>query len=95
MAAVVLAAEKNPVKTRIMFQSYLNIRALDRYLDELVEAGLLRLNSSSYFVTEKGRRFLLRFMKYSERCSRANKRLKDVVSEKAALESMLSKSGVR
>jgi len=90
IANILLAAEKSPLKTHIMFQSCLNIRTLNRYLDELVEAGLLGLKSSSYFLTQKGRSFLDRFEEYSECRRQLEERFRQVSSEKATLESILS-----
>jgi len=91
MADILRAAEKRHSKTSIMFQSRLNHGVLSRYLDELMGAGLLMVvDSSSYFLTQKGRRFLDGFVGYSERCRQLEEGLRHVSSEKAVLESMLS-----
>ena len=53
-------------KTRLMYKTNLDTRALKRYLAFLTEKGFLRLDGhdeghSSYHLTETGRRFLERY----------------------------------
>lgn len=88
IADILLAAEKSPLKTHIMFQSNLNYGTLNRYLDELVEAGLLGLNSSSYFVTQKGRMFLDKFMEYSKGIRELEDRMNHISGERSMLENI-------
>jgi len=59
-------------KTRIMYQGNLSFDLLQKYLDMLVNFGLLEVrggSEKSYIATEKGRRFLEDYrelQKYSE-----------------------------
>jgi len=96
LADILRAAEKSPLKTHIMFQSQLNYGVLSRYLNDLVGAGLLRVvDGSSYFLTQKGRMFLDKFMEYSERRRQLAEKFEHVSNEKAMLESVLSNSGAK
>jgi len=73
-------------KTRIMYQGNLSFDLLQKYLDMLVNFGLLEVRGGSekgFVATEKGRRFLEDYrelQKYSEIAS----------SKKRALESTLA-----
>jgi predicted transcriptional regulator len=53
-------------KTRLMYKSNLDTRALKKYLDFMTEMDLLRaerdhFGHSSYHLTEKGKRLLIRY----------------------------------
>lgn len=76
-------------KTRIMYMANLSWDLLTRYLNDLMEAGLVRFGSSDrYVLTSKGKRFLDRFSEYCKRRKTVEKQLKDVKSEKMTLENM-------
>ncbi|NIR87762.1 transcriptional regulator [Candidatus Bathyarchaeota archaeon] len=76
-------------KTRIMYLANLSWDLLNRYLDDLMGAGLLSFDSSGcYVLTSKGRVFLYRFSEYSKRCERVEERLNDLDKEKKDLENM-------
>lgn len=76
-------------KTRIMYIANLSWDLLNRYLNDLMEAGLLSFNSSGcYVLTPKGRLFLYRFSEYSKRCEEVNDHLNDLDKEKKNLENM-------
>ena len=76
-------------KTRIMYIANLSWDLLNRYLNDLMEAGLLSFNSSGFYVlTPKGRLFLYRFSEYSKRCESVEEHLNDLDKEKKNLENM-------
>lgn len=84
-ADILKIAKDGSRKTRIMYQGNLSFDLLQKYLDMLVNFGLLEVRGSekSYIATEKGRRFLEDYrelQKYSEIAS----------SKKRALESTLA-----
>ncbi len=85
-------------KTHIMYRANLSYTLVCRYLDWVVGAGLVRAvrgSGSLYMVTAKGKKFLERYKKFSERRERLHKRIDDVEGEKAELESMCFASGGR
>ena len=92
VADILTAAEKGSRKTHIMFRCYLSYRVLCKYLDEIMAAGLLRIQGSSepiYTVTDKGKLFLKRFCEYSEHCRRMEQSVNHVLSDERALEQMV------
>ena len=92
VADVLTAAEKGSRKTHIMFRCYLSHKVLCKYLDEIVGAGLLRVQGSSepiYVVTEKGKLFLERFFEYSESRRQMEQSINNVLSDEMTLEQMV------
>jgi predicted transcriptional regulator len=76
-------------KTRIMYQANLSYRLLCRYLEEVLDAGLVKSEDDDcYVLTAKGREFLDKHEEYAKRCRNLEKHLDDVNSEKSALEIM-------
>lgn len=70
-ADILEIAKDGSRKTRIMYQGNLSFDLLQKYLDMLVNFGLLEVRGSekSFVATEKGRRFLEDYrelQKYSE-----------------------------
>jgi predicted transcriptional regulator len=71
-ADILEIAKDGSRKTRIMYQGNLSFDLLQKYLDMLVNFGLLEVRGGaekSYIATEKGRRFLEDYrelQKYSE-----------------------------
>lgn len=65
-AILAAAGEGVTAKTRLMYKTNLDTRALKKYLNFLTEKGFLRDDGdddghSSYHLTEEGRRFLERY----------------------------------
>jgi predicted transcriptional regulator len=89
--ADVLAVVKGGArKTRIMYQANLSYKLLSRYLDEVLETGLVELgNDDCYELTQRGTKFLDKFDEYFERRRSIEERLNDVMDEKMILEDML------
>ena len=76
-------------KTRIMYLANLSWDLLNRYLNDLMEAGLLSFGSSDcYVLTPKGKLFLYKFSEYSKRCEKVEEHLNDLDKEKRTLENM-------
>jgi len=81
-------------KTRIMYQANLSYRLLCRYLDEVVDAGLVKPEDDDcYVLTAKGREFLSRHEEYAKRCQGLEEHLNSVNDEKNALVRMCSNAG--
>jgi len=76
-------------KTRIMYLANLSWDLLNRYLNDLMEGGLLSFGSSDcYVLTPKGKRFLDSFNLYSRRCEKVEEHLNDLDKERKMLENM-------
>jgi len=84
-----VASSNGAKKTRIMYFANLSWDLLNRYLNDLMEAGLLSSGSSDcYVLTQKGKMFLYRFSEYSKRCEKVEEHLNDLDKEKKDLENM-------
>jgi len=76
-------------KTRIMYQANLSYRLLCRYLDEVLDAGLVRsVDGDCYVLTAKGKEFLIRHVEYARRCQSLEEHLNSVNDERNALAKM-------
>jgi predicted transcriptional regulator len=85
----VVSSNDDAGKTRIMYLANLSWDLLNRYLGDLLEAGLLSCDSSGcYVLTAKGTQFLCRFGEYSKRCEKVNAHLDDLDKERKDLETM-------
>ncbi len=88
---MLLAVGDGAKKTHIMYGANMSYRLLSRYLEEVLEAGLVTfVKGSSYVVTEKGRKFLERYEEYCKRRERLQDRASSVENEKEELENMCS-----
>ncbi len=72
---VLMAALPGNRKTHIMYESGLNLKQLNYYLDELLSHGAIefRRDEKRYFTTEKGRAFARAFDHYRETVNLLNK----------------------
>jgi predicted transcriptional regulator len=95
IADILLVAEKGAKKTRIMYQANLSYDLLKRYLTEVLEAGLIRINKDekSYIITQKGEIFLKRYKGYCERCTRLQEHFENARKDEVMLEKMCSNTG--
>lgn len=65
IADILKVARENPKKTHIMYRANLSHSLLCRYLDMLIEAGLIdRRYDDFYILTTKGSDYLKRYMEY-------------------------------
>ena len=89
IADILNIADARARKTRIMYQANLSYKLLLRYLDEVVDAGLVRSEDDDcYVLTTKGKEFLGRHEEYARRCKKLEKQSNHVNDEKIALENM-------
>lgn len=76
-------------KTKIMYRASLNYVQLEKYLNNLLENGLLEHDGDShYLTTENGRKFLKIYNNHFNRCKRIEKEADEVAIEDQILESM-------
>jgi len=80
-------------KTHIMYKANLSYKLLCKYLDEVLECGLVHVDREDcYVVAPKGEKFLRRFNAYLKRREHLKKELKIVNEEKLLLEQMYTNS---
>jgi len=81
-------------KTRIMYQANLSYKLLCRYLEDVVNAGLIRFEKgNSYVLTSKGEKFLKRFEEHQKQCQLFEEQNSSIQGERAELEKMLFNEG--
>ena len=87
IADILNVASRNPKKTQIMYQANLSYKVLQRYLSEIVSSSLIGYEDDKqcYKLTDKGRKFLEAYQKYSKTNKHVEKRLNDVASKKQVL----------
>jgi predicted transcriptional regulator len=93
IADILSAAIRGAKKTRIMYVANLSYRLLEKYLEETVNIGFIRLNNNGYEVTEKGRIFLEKYSQFSSRYSVLERQLDDMKFEREVLERMCESAG--
>ncbi len=91
IADILYVVNDRAKKTRIMYQANLSYRLLCRYLDEVLDAGLVKsADDDCYVLTAKGKEFLSRHQDYAKRCESLEEHLNSVNDEKNALVKMCS-----
>jgi predicted transcriptional regulator len=91
VADILSIANARAKKTRIMYQANLSYRLLCRYLDEVVDAGLIKPEDDDcYGLTAKGKEFLSRHEEYTKRCQSLEEHVNSVNDERNALVKMCS-----
>lgn len=80
-------------KTRIMYQANLSYRIMEKYLNSLLENGLIECDEeASYLITSRGKKFLQMYADYLEKSKRTVEEItlarKNVKMEKFKLENM-------
>lgn len=89
IADILSVANSRAKKTKIMYQANLSYRLLCRYLDEVVDAGLVRFEDDDcYVLTGKGKEYLDRHEEYSKRCENLEDYVNQVNSKRTALQKM-------
>ena len=84
---------KGAKKTRIMYQANLSYSLLERYLKDVLDAGLVRRGSDNcYTLTRKGEEFFEKCREYEERSSKLEEQLNDADEERMILEKMCVRS---
>ena len=83
------AASVKTKKTRIMYQANLSYRQMEKYLNSLLESGLVECEDDSfYLITWKGKEFLEMYEDYLERCRRIGEEIKVARKDSLLLENM-------
>jgi predicted transcriptional regulator len=92
IAEILDVASRDAKKTQIMYQANLSYKVLQKYLAEVVGASLVRFADEKhcYELTDKGRRYLEAYEKYSRTHRHVEKRLNDVETKKKSLEDLCS-----
>lgn len=85
IASILGAAGSGSSKTRIMFKANLSFKLLEKYLDDVVSAGLVRVEGSTYLASELGKEFLKRYKEYHGRYVEAEKFLEGLSLERESL----------
>jgi predicted transcriptional regulator len=89
IANILVIASRRAKKTQIMYQANLSYKLLCRYLDEVLDSGLVCFEKGEcYVLTAKGQEFLNRHEEYSKRCKSLEEHLNHVNNGKTVLEKM-------
>ncbi|MBS7635391.1 hypothetical protein KEJ34_07940 [Candidatus Bathyarchaeota archaeon] len=88
IADILTAVDSRAKKTKIMYGANLSHSLLEKYLDETLMIGFLKLNGNEYEVTEKGKLFLEKYAEFSAKCSSIKKELNGLRFEREILEKM-------
>jgi predicted transcriptional regulator len=76
-------------KTKIMYQTNLSYPLVKKYLNGLLESGLIECDDKScYLITPKGKDFLRIFAEYLNRCKTIKEEVRGTAEAKTLLESM-------
>ena len=85
----VINNNKGAKKTQIMYQAYLSYKLLVQYLTDVTEAGLVICAEGNYYkITQKGEKFLAKFVEYDKSRETLNKELDYIADQKSTLEEM-------
>jgi len=94
VADILLVASRRARKTQIMYQANLSYKVLMKYLTEVIEAYLVRLQREKrcYVLTSKGKEFLEKYKDYLRRNKRVEERLNSIQDKRKVLEELCSSS---
>lgn len=90
IADILQVASQDAKKTQIMYGANLSYRLMQRYLNDIIEASLIRFenNNQCYILTSKGQEYLDAYREYSRSNKTIEKRLNDFLSKKKILEDL-------
>lgn len=90
-----VAANGGARKTHILYQANLSYRLLQKYLNDALEARLLRFEEGNkrYFLTSKALQFLSVYKEYAKRNSHVVRQLNDLNDKRRRLKELCSRSG--
>ena len=81
-------------KTRIMYQANLSFVQVERYLQNLLENGLIEfLDDTFYLITPKGKRFLQMHTEYLLKVKQLGEEANETEKNKLRLENMCNDNG--
>ena len=66
-AEILQVAQEGAKKTHIVYKANLNFLIVKKYLNNLIEEGLLSKNDTRYYTTDKGRDFIKSYQNFSSR----------------------------
>jgi len=90
IADILNVASRDAKKTKIMYQANLSYKVLQRYLNEIIEASLVKFQNQDqcYKLTYKGQEYLDAYKEFS-RCSKSmEKHLNNFSTKKKVLEKL-------
>ena len=85
VAAILEAAYPGVTKTHIMVKANLSFSLLEKYLEVVMGVGLVRVNGSTYHLTERGHEFLREYKHFNSRYVLAQKLLDSLTYEREKL----------
>jgi len=86
IADVLKVVKNGAKKTRIMYMANLSYTLLTRYLTDVIEKGLVRIeDGKTYELTEKGSKFLQEFTSYRKHEMKVKERVNIIQDEKVTL----------
>jgi predicted transcriptional regulator len=88
LADIVRVAGAGARKTKIMYFANLSFVLLNKYLEDALHVGFLRLSGEQYLATKKGEAFLERYLKFSSRYSTVKADLEALECEAEDLDKM-------
>jgi predicted transcriptional regulator len=92
IAAILEAVNSGSNKTRIMFVANLSFKLLRKYLDIVVNAGFVKVDGSTYLLTENGRVFLRRYSNFHEEYHKTEEILKALITEHEQMARLVEKN---
>lgn len=91
----VISDNNGAKKTQIMYKAYLSYKLLTRYLNDVIDSGLVACEDENcYKLTKKGENFLEKFSEYHKSRESVEIQLNHVEDQRAMLEKMCSGSQV-
>lgn len=90
IADILHVASHDAKKTQIMYQANLSYKVLQKYLTEIIEAGLIKFQSENkcFTLTSKGYMFLENYKEYSRVSRHVEEQLDEIHNKKKSLEEL-------
>jgi predicted transcriptional regulator len=64
-AEILQVAQAGAKKTQIVYKANLNFLIVKKYMNNLIEKGLMTKNDTRYYTTDKGRDFIKSYQEFS------------------------------
>ena len=95
VADILQVANPSANKTKIMMSANLSFSLLEKYLEVVIKAGFIRIDSNKYYqLSELGKEFLREYQHFHERHDQAQKILDSLRSERERLERLCYSHGL-
>lgn len=96
IADILAVVSREAKKTQIMYQANLSYKVLQRYLNEISGASLIRFedNNQLYLLTGKGKDYLDAYKEYARSSKTMEKRFNDFSSKRKILEGLCPQKNV-